>query len=994
MSKTISMLFISVFMAAVVQGESGQSVFDLIELSDCANQTTIELYPDMPFGRQVCQGIPFDISKMMASARSGEWGLPIVIGLSDVAELYFLHCLRAQFGSGPAGAYVVHYHDGSEERIPLVVGENVHYPGSRTKAPGGPGGFHFLRWTNPHPDRIIEYIEACPSQDGKVFYLQVLAITARSRGKSFRRVSAQEFRERIERRQIQEEEAGKILEWDSAALKRPFVLIGEEDLALIKQRVKKEPYKTAYEEARSRAGLAFERMLFGALVCAVEGSKAASGNASSWYQISWNKGAAGRWSADGETAHSGKASARMDSDDEEFSGGWHTGTDYAPRVKQGASYRFSAWVKIENVKGKGASLQALDYSGKGERLDPPVCSEFISGAQDWKKLSVQFKAKGERVRLLCCLNGRGTVWFDDLELIEIGPSPEQSHNLVLNAGFEEIPTYAYLTKQALTANLDRTFHRWLKRDYKLGAWYTGRMLQACCEAYDIVASLGALTREEDRQVRRRIAWLAYKLMDRGYFDYKTNWSNWNTSRYIGVGMFSICFPEHPMSREWFAHSLAQFDREAEKSILPDGALHESPRYHGHVVQELVRFAYAVKRNKGINLFKNERLKASLDWLVNVQTPPVASYARWLRSGGTASIGVTGQFNMHDSGRIALIPGVGDSDWNHVWEASLGWAIPAYREIDPRFAKRLAWAWLRAGKPLINSLAPGDPIAGFAFSDVDAESEPQKLSSFASDNGYAILRSDQDSDYFLLSGCPVSWAHRHNDRGSFSIFASGEALAVDPGDAGYDFSLKYWYSQPHAHNTITFEGASDLVQSPREPFIGAHEFSERADYVRADIVTPGRTVAGFGYWYRHVLYLKPDVYLIWDEIESKLSSKWHLHALGSLKRDGQWLLFENRTGTKFQCIFVLPDRPAIEEAQDEPRWTSGTEAWTGKQKWVTATGKPGEDYLVILYTNPLNKLKLEVGSANDYLIRTPGAAWLVSVNPGKEAGPGNVSWKVK
>ncbi|MBM4084278.1 MAG: hypothetical protein FJ272_05770, partial [Planctomycetes bacterium] len=139
MSKTISMLFISVFMAAVVQGESGQSVFDLIELSDCANQTTIELYPDMPFGRQVCQGIPFDISKMMASARSGEWGLPIVIGLSDVAELYFLHCLRAQFGSGPAGAYVVHYHDGSEERIPLVVGENVHYPGSRTKAPGGPG---------------------------------------------------------------------------------------------------------------------------------------------------------------------------------------------------------------------------------------------------------------------------------------------------------------------------------------------------------------------------------------------------------------------------------------------------------------------------------------------------------------------------------------------------------------------------------------------------------------------------------------------------------------------------------------------------------------------------------------------------------------------------------------------------------------------------------------------------------------------------------------
>ena len=119
------------------------------------------------------------------------------------------------------------------------------------------------------------------------------------------------------------------------------------------------------------------------------------------------------------------------------------------------------------------------------------------------------------------------------------------------------------------------------------------------------------------------------------------------------------------------HSLTQFDREAEHSILRDGALHESPCYHGHVVQELVRFAYAVKRNRGIDLFKNERLNASLDWLVNVQTPPVPRFADFLAGGGASCHGVTKEFTLQSGRGISLTPGIGDANWSHAWEAVLG-----------------------------------------------------------------------------------------------------------------------------------------------------------------------------------------------------------------------------------------------------------------------------------------------------------------------------------
>ncbi len=122
-----------------------------------------------------------------------------------------------------------------------------------------------------------------------------------------------------------------------------------------------------------------------------------------------------------ESPRAGKLSLRIRSDEPDDAGMYQK-----VRVKPGAKYRLTGWVKTQgvlNAEGKDAGALLSILQGF-ER------SDSVLGTQDWTQVTLDFDA-GDRqeveigVRLGHFSNlVTGTAWFDDLRLVELGGAEE------------------------------------------------------------------------------------------------------------------------------------------------------------------------------------------------------------------------------------------------------------------------------------------------------------------------------------------------------------------------------------------------------------------------------------------------------------------------------------------------------------------------------------------------------------------------------------------
>ncbi len=386
-----------------------------------------------------------------------------------------------------------------------------------------------------------------------------------------------------------------------------------------------------------------------------------------------------------------------------------------------------------------------------------------------------------------------------------------------------------------------------------------RNLQNLCTDFDLLEPSGLFTYEEKEFVEESLAVMARRLMERektfnpyDYLSSRFRGDNWNVDRVMAVGMFALTFPDDPQSVPYLDHAVEELTWILEHTLLPDGAWVEGTRYHGAVLRSIIPFAYALKRNSNIDFFAQSSFKSMLESLIRLQTPKDAT--------------VSG---------AALMPGIGDANWENIWEAVLGWAAFAYKESDPDFASRLMYFWGRAGSPFVVEFSPGNPIMGFLFIDTEIKSKPQPaLKSDIRPGGYAILRREfntaKESYFHLNVGTPRNpWQHQHHDRGSFSLYAWNTPLSVDPGVRDYGQSLRQWYIHSQAHNQVVFN-----EQDNREGgIISEHLFSDALDYVEADL-----TLSMGVPYRRRIFYVAPYYYLIWDEIDTPAPAVFQLHAL--------------------------------------------------------------------------------------------------------------------
>ena len=84
-------------------------------------------------------------------------------------------------------------------------------------------------------------------------------------------------------------------------------------------------------------------------------------------------------------------------------------------------YRLAAWVKTEGLYDGGAFLQVDDVFFNWQDVKASRKTKRLTGDHDWTRLEVEFTPSPRDPFLLIklCVQGTGTAWFDDLELMEV-----------------------------------------------------------------------------------------------------------------------------------------------------------------------------------------------------------------------------------------------------------------------------------------------------------------------------------------------------------------------------------------------------------------------------------------------------------------------------------------------------------------------------------------------------------------------------------------------
>jgi len=213
------------------------------------------------------------------------------------------------------------------------------------------------------------------------------------------------------------------------------------------------------------------------------------------------------------------------------------------------------------------------------------------------------------------------------------------------------------------------------------------------------------------------------------------------------------------------------------------------------------------------------------------------------------------------------------------------------------------AWVADTQEATGANADAAPYLNLAWYDPGVTADdPSKLPTFHhfADKGLVIMRSgwDGNESVFGFKCGPHAGFHALNnyqqsiggghmapDAGSFLLFAHGDWLISDGA---------YAMKQTAYRNTMLVNGigqtgeggtwfeCTPLRHEKRGPAILHTETAKDHDYLIADVAPAYEPQAGLTKFLRHVLYLKPDCWVIIDELAAKQPSTFELlfHATGS------------------------------------------------------------------------------------------------------------------
>ncbi len=326
-------------------------------------------------------------------------------------------------------------------------------------------------------------------------------------------------------------------------------------------------------------------------------------------------------------------------------------------------------------------------------------------------------------------------------------------------------------------------------------------------------------------------WLAEALKRNPYHPY-----NWPIHSAISEVYLALTFPEFKESRSWLDAARKVMEEHMQRDVYEDGGyLERTPGYgygvFNHFYRYLLLFQHIAREKSYVAKYRT-LLEKMVEFNVLTMSP----------------LGTNCPFN--DSFRSSVV----DFVYKHGKELNRG-------------------DFLRPIWPLLSEQQRMDLVTKPAL--------PKVTSVNLADSRFAVMRSGWTEDALMMIinyGPPAN--HHHYDILDFEIYAHGKAIAVDAGigPRGYDDELHLsWYRATPSHNMVMVNDTSidrgeaegkDVIWAAQQfidYFAASHSGYEKSWGVRNR---------------RHVVFVKPCYWVIYDEIDSREGGQkldWLFHS---------------------------------------------------------------------------------------------------------------------
>ncbi|MDA0748736.1 MAG: heparinase II/III family protein [bacterium] len=305
-----------------------------------------------------------------------------------------------------------------------------------------------------------------------------------------------------------------------------------------------------------------------------------------------------------------------------------------------------------------------------------------------------------------------------------------------------------------------------------------------------------------------------------------------------------------------AHHLTKFF----DGIENDGSWKEGPGYWSYGVSTSMPFCDTLKRITGgaVDLFAHPKLKSTVDFPINCFLPPDR---------------VT---NFADCGK--LFPGG-----------------MAYRKFAIEHNHRAAAYF----DQLTTQRRPSLKLSELFWDASHVEPtlpDPPHPSAYFPEAGWCMMRSSwQDPNATILAlkiGATVE-PHGHADVGNYIIHTHGKTIIRELGIGRYGDPGEAIFKDTDGHNLPLFNGQGQPRSKRLLGHVETSEFTNTHDYLRAQLA-PAYGLDILTSFVRHYLYLRPDLFLIVDEIELTQTTQMEsrIHFAGTCTLDGRTAAITN------------------------------------------------------------------------------------------------------
>ena len=357
-------------------------------------------------------------------------------------------------------------------------------------------------------------------------------------------------------------------------------------------------------------------------------------------------------------------------------------------------------------------------------------------------------------------------------------------NLAMRCLVENNPALAWQLKQELVVVAHvRCRMALLGREYSdMYSPVGARPLTSWVQTYDLIAATGVFTEDEERLVRRFFMLMGHMHKTRDFMNWNFNARNANfeADRVEVVGSIGLAFRGNADADAFIQHGLNLFERALNVYCTPgSGKWYENPAcYYLQAMTCWLGFAIHCARLELDDPTRVDRLEDFLNWGVLLLTPPMLNDDRFLAGQALPEL-------VETTKPVRLIAPIGDhAEFGKPLPEHIAVMAKLYRQRNPAFAERLRGAYLASSKI---GKAHGNPAMLLTCLD-EQDLEPTssiQLSSRRLEGFGAVLRHHvhTDREFFLLWKQGPGGYRYHRTEGSFILFAHGQPLVFDGGEAG-------------------------------------------------------------------------------------------------------------------------------------------------------------------------------------------------------------------